>query len=261
MEIKLHPEGNAQCAPISLMSERTIPIRGEQGKPKVLQVSLRSFGVNPYGENLWRVVWGPSRKYIVGGAWQDRYGEIPLDSELIAKDGHDSSFVREVIEYRWIPKYPETWVLEKWLSPLQYAGTPAQWAMTQADATAKCMTLGPYPARGEYEACYAFPPGTGEPSFSTVVSVIDMLVYGANYSPAERKQAIQAVQDGKKWDWRNKCEAIFKDSQGAFNNASSNVNPSKRTADKVKLDIMADDLPLPSGENKFFINPPKIEEN
>jgi hypothetical protein len=267
------------------MDSRTLPIRGEQGKPKVLQISLRSFGSNPYGDHLWRVVWGPSRRYLVGGAWQDHHGEIPSDSEIIAKSGHDSSFVREVLEYRWVPKYPEAWVLEKWLTPIQYAGTPEQWVQTQSaseqttcflcggtqcercnhtgkvDGPVKWLTLGPYPNRGEYEGCYCFPPDIGEPSLSTVSSVIDMLVYGANYTLAERKQAIQAVKDGKKWDWRNRCEAIFKDSQGAFNNAPSNVNPAKRTADQVKLDIMADDLEMPIGDNKFFINPPKLEDN
>lgn len=242
------------------MSERTVPIRGEQSKPKVLPVSLRSFGINPYGDNLWRVVWGPSRNYLVGGPWQDRHGVIPNDAELMAKGGKDSSFVRELIEYRWIPKYPETWVLEKWLTPLQYAGTPEQWVATQSDTYAKLLTLGPYPARGEYEACYFFPKDI-EPTLSTVTGVIDMLVYGANYSAAERREAIEAVEQGKKWDWKNKCEAIFDDSQGAFKNRPSNVNPAKRTADKVRLDITADELTMP-GEGKFFTGaPPKFKES
>lgn len=242
------------------MPDRTIPIRGEQSKPKLLPVSLRSFGINTYGDNLWRVVWGPSRNYLVGGAWQDRHGVIPNDAELI-QAGKDNSFIREVIEYRWISKYPEAWVLEKWLSPIQYAGTPAQWTVTQMDHYSKLLTLGPYPQRGEYEACYHFPKDQ-EPTLSTITSVIDMLVYGANYTPAERRAAIEAVEQGKKWDWKNKCEAIWKDSQGAFNNAASNVNPAKKTAEKVRLDLSVEDLQLPTGEGKFFTGQaPDLQEN
>lgn len=243
------------------MPDRPIPIRGEQSKPKLLPVSLRSFGINPYGDNLWRVVWGPSRNYLVGGAWQDHIGAIPSDAELSANNFRDNSLIREVIEYRWIPKYPEGWVLEKWLSPIQYAGTPVQWTITQMDHAAKLLTLGPYPSRGEYEACYHFP-NDSEPSLSSVTNIIDMLVYGANYTPAERRAAIEAVEQGKKWDWKNRCEAIWDDSQGAFQNKATNINPSKRTAEKVRLDITAEELNLPSGEGKFFTGQaPNLQEN
>jgi hypothetical protein len=227
------------------------PIRGENTKPELWRDgSLRHFGINPYGDNLFRVVWGPSRKHLVGGNWEDHDIIIPTDAEL-ANHGHDISLVRRVIEYRWISKYiQEQWVLERWLTPIQYAGTPATWFATQYDQEAKLLTLGPYPAHGEYEECYSFPE---RPTSSMIESVIQMLVYGAQYSDAERKEALMAVEEGKKWDWKNHCEAIIRDSQGAFNNAPSSVNPAKRTADKVRLDRTAEELGLPSGEGKFFI--------
>lgn len=225
-----------------------IPIIGENTKPKVWGGNsvLRAFGLNPYNDYLFRVVWGPSRKWLVGGMWEERIA-TPSTNLEIEQNGRDNYVYRRA-EYRWVQKYPDKWILERWLSPLQYGGTPESWQMTQWDEEAKLLTLGPYPERGEYEQCYTF---DEEPSASAVERVVSMLVYGATYSYAERKQALEAEAAGKHWDWLNKCEAIWKDSQGAFNNQPTNVAPGKRTPDKVDLSKSAEEVGLPVG-NKFF---------
>lgn len=220
-----------------------MPIVGENQKPKLWGGrSLKSFGLNPYNEPLFRVVWGPSRLILIGAAWQDHIGPIPTDQEIAAA-GKDTSLLSVKEEFRWVPKYPEVWVLERWLTPVQYGGPPAVWDRDERESEVK---FGPYPNRGEYEECYQF---QTEPPYSAVERVIQMLVYGSQYTQAERKQALEAEREGKVWDWKNKCEAIWSDSQGAFNNKPTNVNPAKRTADKVDLSKVAN---LPQGDGKFF---------
>ena len=143
-----------------------VPIIGENKKHKMWQgTSLRHLGITDYGDNEWRVVWGPSRLYIVGGMWQDHIGTIPNDRELV-EAGRDLSLVSRRAEYRWIPKYPtERWILERWLTPFEYAGSPSAYAVEQWDEEAKLLTLGPYPERGEYEGCYVFPE---EPTYQQI---------------------------------------------------------------------------------------------
>lgn len=230
----------------------TNPIRGEQGKPRLWQgSSLRHFGTNPYGGNLWRVVWAPSRKWLAGGMWQDRSQRPATDSEIVivGRDNYD----RRVAEYRWIPKYMQKcWVLERWLSPIQYAGTPEAYALTQWDEEAKLYTLGPYPERGEYEYCGDFT--EGEPSYTQIETVINLILAGEKYTRKEKETAIRADEELKQKQALDRAWEIFKESQGAFNNQASSVNPAKKTAEKVRFDYSAEDVSagvLPVGDNKF----------
>ena len=45
-------------------------LRGRRA-PEWAQGALAKFGVNPYGEPNFRVIWRPSRTKIVGGFWID----------------------------------------------------------------------------------------------------------------------------------------------------------------------------------------------
>lgn len=93
-------------------------------------MALSRFGANPYGENLYRCVWAPSRRHIVYGEWPN--GERKAS---------------------WIQKYPEVgnmWVLERWMTPFEYTKmTPEKWNLEMT-------LLGPYPDRGEYEIAHVF---------------------------------------------------------------------------------------------------------
>jgi hypothetical protein len=102
--------------------------------PKELlrQRPLPQFGANQYFEVLYRIVFAPTRLYMVHGLWND--GQTKA---------------------KWTPKYPEVgekWVLERWLTPFEYARcTPDEWKTNPA-----LSVLGPYPERGEYEICHVF---------------------------------------------------------------------------------------------------------
>lgn len=214
---------------------------------------LRLFGANPFGENLWRVVWSDSRKHMVGGKWRDHSGKPADDAELLSK-GHDPNFVREVTEYRWIPLYPgfHGWVIEKWLSALQFCGTPMSYEMLQLDTSTGLLPL-PYPSRGEYLESQRLPPHM-EPGISFVTKIINMVRAGEKYKAADHKNAIVEGFAKKEKAQEARALDIWKNAQGAFNNAPQSGAPGKRTADKVQLRYSAEDvrLPKPQHNGQFF---------
>lgn len=89
---------------------------------------LERYGRTPYGENRYRVVWGPSRYRIMGGYWEDA-----------AKN-----------EYRLAPIYGPTaqWVLEHW-RPAVIFGSPQIWD-TQTTTPEGFWGCGPFPAHGDF---------------------------------------------------------------------------------------------------------------
>jgi hypothetical protein len=108
-------------------------------------------GLNRYGEPNYRVVWGWNRLAWIGGKFEDR--------------DDNGDLVREVVELRQEPKYPQVnrWHVERWVPPEAY-GTPQQWyAQTiETSAGVRVPALGPYPAQGEYEHCFTIEGLRGE---------------------------------------------------------------------------------------------------
>lgn len=95
---------------------------------------LKPFGLNPFGENILRVVWGPRRLMLFGGYWQ--------------KSGN--------FEYRRVPKYgsKKLWMLERWIPAKNY-GSPELWASQTCNGEGY-LSIGPYPKYGVFEAVYLF---------------------------------------------------------------------------------------------------------
>jgi len=97
--------------------------------PDYVNRTLRRFGLNPWGEPLYRVVWSESRWKWVGGEFHDGF--------------------RVVREYRQVPMYRSTarWILEVWKpTPV----SPEQWARDEYCPISGLMKSGPYPYKGEY---------------------------------------------------------------------------------------------------------------
>lgn len=95
---------------------------------------LKKFGMNRYGQPNYRVIFGPSRTYIVGGRWEDT----------------GKSEYRRRLRYGIDPK----WVLEKW-RPAPIYGLPELWEMNQVTPDG-FYAIGPFPARGDYECVMKF---------------------------------------------------------------------------------------------------------
>jgi hypothetical protein len=224
--------------------------------PEWVERELRRFGSNVYGEPLYRIVWGESRLELAGGLWEDRNG-APEAQRIINDKGEtrDVNLVREVAEYRWIPKYGiQRWILEKWLPPDHY-GDMSLWELNR-DEKSGLLPLGPFPHRGEYEHSFTFEvngqyiPITHE----SVAQVARLIEAGRAYTRSERKAALEATKHKKRKAWEDRVDDIVHDSQDAFGgNARSGSlihGDKKRTADDIKFDITADQLPdvLPKRE-------------
>lgn len=212
--------------------------------------------MNPYRKPLYRLVWGPSRYYMVGGAWEDRGERTPATNTELFLEGKDTTVEKVVCEYRWIQKYPAPrWILEKWLTSFQYGGSRENWNISQLDQESGLLTLGPYPEKGEYEECYQFPPG--EPGASKIEEVIQMIEAGKRYSFQERKDAHLRELHKQKKASVDQAVGIWEESQGAFNNQASNVHPGKRTPGDVKLETILPDSGADEQRAKFSLKAPR----
>ncbi|HEY2823067.1 MAG TPA: hypothetical protein VGJ06_18625 [Candidatus Acidoferrum sp.] len=123
---------------------RVIVLRETHEAPDSVARALElAGGKNPFGEPNYRAVWGWNRLAWIGGKFEEH-------------DPDTGSLLREVIELRQEPKYPEVnrWHIEKWLPAEAYGSPRAWWAQTLEIADRRSIpALGPYPARGEYEHC------------------------------------------------------------------------------------------------------------
>lgn len=142
---------------------------------------MARYGQNQYGENLYRIVFAPSRRHIVYGTWADGSRQAS-----------------------YIPTYPHvgnSWVLERWLTPFKYTRCTAdQWNETMT-------ILGPYPERGEYECCHVFDAvGIADSNLDHLICWIEM---GQKYSFSENRVACQKnVDDDEKERKRIRLDMI-----------------------------------------------------
>lgn len=157
---------------------------------------MRRFGQNPYGENLYRIIFAPSRRYIVYGEWPDGSRKAS-----------------------WVRKYPELgdhWVLERWLTPFEYARcTPQEWNETLS-------VLGPYPDRGEYEICHMF--DLVNPADESVTKVIEQIEAahknvrrdGRNFDNPENTVACQRLAEEEQASISSEMQARIENCFPAF---------------------------------------------
>lgn len=165
---------------------------------------LLAGGTNPYGNPLYRIVWGYNRIVPIHGEWQDwEYYTGTLTDKFT---GHKETrkFVKlknSIIETRLLPKYlpGNCWHLEVWRPPSEY-GTPEQWKERGQEIFDgfTINTSGPYPDRGEYELCYPLTHdgtsrGTPIPLIADVVAEIVRMIEWSKgrYNFLERRAAIE----------------------------------------------------------------------
>jgi len=149
-------------------------------------------GLNRYGESNYRVIWGWNRLAWIGGKFEDR--------------DRDGQLLREVVELRQEPKYPQVnrWHLERWTPPEAY-GSPRLWyAQTIERASGKSIpALGPYPDRGEYEHCVTLedPGGAFVQLTATVVERLARAIEWSRNVPRSKKR--QHLYDREAHDERS----------------------------------------------------------
>jgi hypothetical protein len=216
---------------------RVTPVQGNNQDPVLWTGgSLERFGQNPYGQNIWRVVWGPTRLYLVGGRWTDR---------------EEGKITRQVDEYRWIPRYGDAdgWVLEKWLSAVEFAGSKEAWDMQNLDPETGLEQLGPYPVRGEYESAWKFPT---YPTASAVELVIQMIQYGKQkYNQADIRAAHRQALEAREKERGENLEAMIRDAMPAFPLRGLSGSPYRSAPDPLRLTTKDLSKRMPNKDKDF----------
>jgi hypothetical protein len=142
---------------------------------------LAEYGKTPAGNPLFRIVWAPTR---IEKIWFRETRQL-LDAQM----------------------YPEChqWILEKWVSALEYAGTPAAFEQQQATMPLSME----YPADGEYAECMRFPDNE---SVSMAKKAVELLLYGkTTITEKERIQALKLREELKEKDLDTKTSDAITD--------------------------------------------------
>ncbi len=141
---------------------------------------MAKYGINPYAENCYRVVYGGSRRHLVFGTWPDG-----------SQCAH------------WVRSYPQAkdpaikngwfWILEGWRPAIElHSPGRVHWEEN-------LICLGPWPERGDYELIEVFsgaPPTSGlveklitwSRAGRERVSLAESMVYQRDAAILEKKQ-------------------------------------------------------------------------
>ncbi len=142
-------------------------------EPTCYPMPMSRYGLNPYGENLYRLVYAPSVKKMVGGKFSDGY-----------------------IGYRARPAYRhigQYWVIEKWISALELTRMDElQYRNAYIDKETGLFPTGPYPSRGVYYYCETL---SGNPADANIDKLVMWLEHAKHVDPAENQRHLLAELD------------------------------------------------------------------
>jgi hypothetical protein len=173
--------------------------------PKSVVDELRlAGGDNPFGEPMFRVVWGYDRIVPMHGQWEkwaQYQGTLTDKYTDYSETRQFTKLESSVIETRLVPKYlpGNCWHLEMWRPTSEY-GTKEEWIKLVQEIIGGLTvdTSGPYPERGEYELCYPLTHdgtsrGTPIPLVTDIVAeLVQMIMHGRNtFSFVQRRSAIE----------------------------------------------------------------------
>lgn len=153
--------------------------------PTQYPLPMSRFGMNPRGEPLYRIVYAPSVKKLVGGAFADGF-----------------------TGYRVRPAYRhigDEWVIEKWISAWDYTHMDEkQYESAYKDLETGLFKAGPYPGNGVYYYCETI----ANPADCNFDKLIMWLEHAKQVDPRENQRALlesidKAERDDAKqrYDW------------------------------------------------------------
>jgi hypothetical protein len=132
---------------------------------------MAKYGLNQYGDPMYRIVLNRTRRNMLGG--------------IDGKTG--------VVGYHWAVTYdrvpPNSWILEKWLSPSEFTNlSKEQWNLEYRDPATGLLLLGPFPDRGDYQLIISIAPE--DIVDFNIEKLIQWQQMGRNNSQQEIKDAI-----------------------------------------------------------------------
>lgn len=146
---------------------------------------MSRFGLNPYNQPLWRIVFADSVKRLVGGRWPDGAEEYRMTKVYTG------------------PHAKGRWVLESWISAEEHTGcTPQEYPLKfQSPNCAITIQSEPYPHEGTYVERHIFT--LGEPT--GIEALIAKWQHERGVGFAERRRLRQELidYDAKKTKERN----------------------------------------------------------
>lgn len=156
-------------------------------------IPMAKFGLNPYGENRFRIVLAKSRRALVFGQWNGAGTPRAKWCRIYAQFG-------------------DTWILEEWQDAFTFAGCTAEtW-----NRDPNLNILGAYPHRGEYVMI-------GNDGFNPhdfdIEKLITLVHAADKYSWAEKLNACRLSADADSRDRHNQSVAIVRDALPAFGHA------------------------------------------
>jgi hypothetical protein len=198
-------------------------------------IPMAGYGENPYGQPLYRLIFSDSRTDLLGGKWPDG-----------------------VCEYREVPRYPGIrgqWIMEKWQSAQEYAGTREEYERAQLDADSGLYICGPYPHRGEYTQCHIF---IGQPTEIQVGWAVHNNKVSRDLTPGARKQGIMEPLERQQKQQEQRFDDIWDDTMGFRPQADAVVSFGnnwgrqgfKRGGD-MPMERFDQAAPLPTADNFF----------
>ncbi len=153
------------------------PVKNLQHYP----LPMARFGVNPFGEPLYRIVLASSRRHMVGGCWPD--GEVA---------------------YHWLPTYKglsgRYWILERWQMPLE---SQRVWDR-RVEPISGWLINGPYPERGEYYHAWTFDAGVDADNLERIIGAIER----------GRNRSVQDLDDFNRGEYQAEDKQTHADTYG-----------------------------------------------
>jgi hypothetical protein len=182
------------------------------------------FGLNPYNEPLFRIVFAPSVRMLVGGQFADGF-----------------------LGYRARPAYRNIgnkWIVEKWLSAYDHTRlTAVEYDVRFRDPLTGLSITGPYPERGAWNWCHTF--DACDPVNENIDQLIGLLQKAALNDPRANQRAIlesmareEAAEDAQRYD---RCKELLP----AFGIRAANIGGRVKATKSAPLMKSANELGLP----------------
>ena len=201
--------------------------------PTCYPLPMSRYGLNPYGENLYRIVYAPSVRKMVGGKFADGY-----------------TGYRSRPAYRHIGPY---WVIEKWISAFELTRmTEEQYRSAYIDKATGLFPTGPYPSRGVYYYCETL---SCNPSEANIDKLVMWLEHSKHVDPAQnQRQLLDEIDQAEKADAAHRLDWA-KDKNRAAGIRAANFGGMVKAQKSYPMEKSATSLGLPrNGPRVMEIN-------